>query len=120
MSVKIKTEETLKAVLHEMIQQNENLFDGRYAAESDGPLYQGLVGAYNALMKDDSFRSQEALKRLQSVEAGCKIRLKPEYWTKFEACVAFLQADIGHLYVELMMNVPVRQWLEHMKRIYME
>ena len=116
--MQIKTEETLKEVLHEMIQQNENLFDGTHATESDGPLYQGLVGAYNAMMTGARLRYQEALKILQSVEAGCKIRLKPEYRTKFEACVAFLQADIGHLYVKLLMNVgAVRRWLKDLKRV---
>jgi hypothetical protein len=120
MGIRIETEETLKSVLLGIVEEKEILFNGGYAKESDGRLYQGLVGAHDALMTGARLRYQEALKRLESVEAGCKVRLKPEYWGKFESCVAFLRAEIGRMYVTLIEKGAdhVRQWLEELKSLY--
>ena len=100
----------------------KGLFDGGYAEESDGRLYQGLVGAHDALTTGARLRYQETLKRLESVEVGCKQRLKPEYWGKFEGCVAFLRAQIGKMYVELIEKGAdhVRRWLEELKGLYIK
>ena len=85
-------------------------------------MYEGLVGAHDALMTGARLRYQEALKRLESVEAGCKKRLKPEYWGKFEGCLAFLRAESGKMYVELIEKGAdhVRQWLETLKSLYID
>lgn len=110
----------MREALDGLTREKEILFDGGYAEESDGSLYQGLVGARDALMTGARLRYQETLKRLESVEAGCKKRLKPEYWGKFEGCLAFLRAEIGKMYVELIEKGAdhVRRWLEELKGLY--
>ena len=122
MSVRIESEVGLREALDGLAREKEILFDGGDAEESDGSLYQGLVGAYDALTTGARLRYQEALKRLESVEAGCKKRLKPEYWEKFEGCVAFLRAEIGKMYVELIEKGAdhVRRWLEELKGLYIK
>ena len=122
MSVRIESEVGLREALDGLAREKEILFDGGYAEESDGSLYQGLVGAHDALMTGARLRYQEALKRLESVEAGCKKRLKPEYWGKFESCVAFLRTEIGRMYVTLIEKGAdhVRRWLEELKGLYIK
>ena len=122
MSGRIENEEGLREALDGLAREKEILFDGGYAEESDGSLYQGLVGARDVLMTGARLRYQEALKRLESVEAGCKKRLRPEYWEKLEGCVAFLRAEIGKMYVELIEKGAdhVRQWLEELKGLYIK
>jgi hypothetical protein len=79
-----------------------------------------LKAALDGLVNHE--RYQETLKRLESVEAGCKKRLKAEYWEKFESCVAFLRAEIGKMYVALIEKGEdhVRRWLEELKRLYLK
>ena len=105
-----------------LARQKELLFSGGYEEGIDEKLYEGLVDARDALMTGSRLRYQEALKRLESVEAGCKKRLKPEYWGKFESCVAFLRAEIGRMYVELIEKGAdhVRRWLEELKGLYIK
>ena len=122
MSVRIESEVGLREALDGLAREKEILFKGVYEEESDGPLYQGLVGARDALMTGARLRYQEALKRLESIEAGCKKRLKPEYWGKFESCVAFLRSEIGRMYVALIEKGAdhVRRWLEELKGLYIK
>jgi hypothetical protein len=93
MSVRIESEVGLREALDGLArgQQKEILFIGGYEEGRDEKLYQGLVGVHDALMTEDSLRYQETLKRMESVEAGCKKRLRPEYREKFEGCVAFFE-----------------------------
>ena len=131
MSVRIESELALREALDglALVQDKKILFNGEYSQESDGPLYHGLLSACAALLPprealttDVRFRYQESLKRLESIEAGCKKRLKPEYYKTFSACVAFLQAQIGKMYVKLILILQaahnVRQWLEELKALY--
>ena len=122
MSGRIENEEGLREALDGLARQKELLFSGGYEEGIDETLYQGLVGAHDALMTGARLRYQEALKRLESVEAGCKVRLKPEYREKFEGCVAFLRAEIGKMYVELIEKGAdhVRRWLEELKGLYIK
>ena len=122
MGTRIETEETLKSVLLGIVEEKELLFSGGYEEGIDEEVYQGLVGARDALMTGARLRYQETLKRLESVESGCKKRLKPEYWGKFEVCVAFLRAEIGKMYVELIEKGAdhVRRWLEELKGLYIK
>ena len=99
MSVRIESEVGLREALDGLAREKEILFKGGYEEESDGSLYQGLVGARDALMTGARLRYQEALKRLESVEAGCKKRLKPEYLGRFESCVAFLPLINIHIHI---------------------
>ena len=129
MSVRIESEVELREALNGLAQGEERLFNGEYSQESDGPLYRGLLSArdallppHSALTTDVRFRYQETLKRLESIQAGCKIRLKPPHQQTFSACVAFLQAQIGKMYVKLILILQaahnVRQWLEELKGLY--
>ena len=122
MSGRIENEEGLREALDGLARQKELLFSGGYEEGIDETLYQGLVGAHDALMTGVRLRYQETLKRLESVEAGCKVRLKLEYWEKVESCVAFLRAEIGKMYVELIEKGAdhVRRWLEELKGLYIK
>ena len=59
MSVRIESEVGLREALDGLAREKEILFDGGYAEESDGSLYQGLVGARDALMTGARLRLNE-------------------------------------------------------------
>ncbi len=89
----------------------------RVSIESEGSLREALDGLAHGQDKKGLFDG-----RLESVEAGCKVRLKLEYREKFEGCVAFLRAEIGKMYVALIEKGEgdVRQWLEDLKSLYIK
>ena len=122
MSGRIENEEGLREALDGLAREKEILFDGGYEEGRDEEVHRGLLAGHDALMTGARLRYQEALKRLESVEAGCKKRLKPEYREKFEGCVAFLRAEIGKMYVELIEKGAdhVRRWLEELKGLYIK
>ena len=125
MRVSIESEGALREALDGLAHEKESLFNGGYEEGTDEELYQGLVGAHDALMTVRlRLRYQEALKRLESIEAGCKKRLKTEYREKFDGCVAFLSAEIGKMYVALIEKSrgegDVRRWLEALKSLYIK
>ena len=127
MSGRIETDESLNVALHGLAhgQDKKILFNGDYVQESDGRLYQGLIEAAEAGTIEPTLkRYPETLKRLKSVEEGCKVRLKAEYWVKFEGCVEFLQGKIGQMYVTVMLGRrgegDVRRWLEELKSLYIK
>ena len=62
MGTRIETEETLKSVLLGIVEEKGLLFSGGYEEGRDEKLYEGLVGAYDALTTGARLRYQEALK----------------------------------------------------------